>query len=314
MEASDSLLQGTSKAEPAVPPTPKGQSSVPPAPPGEVGTFETSDGWALSHESWPALAINHQADTKGEEEDEGEKGKDEGESDTRIALFLHGVNASADTVQCRRLAAAFRMRGVTFHALEHHAHGNSVRKKGRKKWKGLIEGFTVLVGHCVEFASYLVQQAKRDGRRVRLYLIGHSMGGATAVCSAAPLRDALGEAFGGLVLIAPSIKLKKPPARCVTSLMWVLSWVGLGMLPLGPKDDTTGYTPATSRPQGIGRNYAGGMRIGTASALVLFAERFEEEFAAGDITLPGGLVVLLVTGEQDETVDVVGVQDRKSVV
>ena len=84
----------------------------------------------------------------------------------------------------------------------------------------------------------------------------------------------------------------------VVAVMGLRKAIGLGFLPLGLKDETSGYTPPDSEPVGVGRNYPGGMRMGTAVALVRFAAKH------GRIPLPSDLRVLLVTGEQDEVVDV----------
>ena len=135
------------------------------------------------------------------------------------------------------------------------------------------------------------------------------MGGGAAFCAASALQAALGDAFAGMALIAPALALTKPPAPPLVVAMGLLSAVGLGFLPLGPKDDTANYTPAESSPAGVGRNYPGGMRVGTAVALVKFAAGFTTELTAQRIALPPNLEVLLVTGDQDEVVDVESVRE-----
>jgi pimeloyl-ACP methyl ester carboxylesterase len=249
--------------------------------PGTRGTFQAKDGWSLAYECWEGQASPTSLPT----------------SSRGLALFLHGVHASADTVQVRRLAQAFTDRGVTFYALEHHGHGGSLNKGSqlRPGVKGLIEGWATLRRHALEFGCHVAEDPDTS-----LFVLGHSMGGATALLAAGELHAALGDRFKGLVLIAPALVLKKPPSLLIATALRGLSLVGLGWLALGPADDTAVYTPHASEPAGVGRNYAGGMRVGTASCLVSFS-------SVSLRPLPPRLRVLLVTGDCDEVVDVAGV-------
>ena len=245
-------------------------------PPGHGDTFTASDGKELFFETW--------------EPEEGVAARAE-------VLFFHGVHESADTKTARRLAARATAAGLRFRALEDHAHGRSVRRC--RGTHGLVDSFETLVGHSRDFLSHVralwrggggqgaaaavgaaaVGDGDDEEDAFRVFLVGHSMGGATAALLADVLADE-GVAPAGVVLLAPALLCTPPPQLTVAALTAV-SWL-LPSAPLGPPEHGEMYDTGS----GLGLNYGGRMRLQTGKLFLDLHGAVEAALARGALLDP----------------------------
>jgi pimeloyl-ACP methyl ester carboxylesterase len=223
---------------------------------GSSSFFTGSGGWKLHLESWEAK-----------------------KPVKACVLFLHGVNESSQTLTARRLASAFVSEGMSFFALEHHAHGLSLECNGQQCTMGLIDSFDLAVQHireaCCEVSSV------HPG--VPIILIGHSMGAALGACALKECQSTLQEKGTEIlcaIFIAPPIGVAFPNFQIVRGILRALVafWPSA---PIGPPEHPAEYCPPDVDPPG--RNYQGMMRAHTALSFLDFADGgFREKVGHGD--------------------------------
>jgi alpha-beta hydrolase superfamily lysophospholipase len=134
-----------------------------------------------------------------------------------VVVIAHGVSEHADRYS--HVAARLTMEGFAVYALDHRGHG---RSGGKRAVVDRLERAVVDV-------DTLIGMARSEQPGVRLFLLGHSMGGAISLEYALEHRDRI----DGLVLSAPAAALEAA-SPVELALGRILSAVapGVGVFPV----------------------------------------------------------------------------------
>ena len=111
----------------------------------------------------------------------------------RVLVFQHGMGEHAGRYQ--HLLDALANTGTACYALDARGHG---RTKGRR-------GYITHFGLFADDLNDLVQVARSENESQKVFLLGHSMGGAIALDYA--LRTGYQENLRGLILSSPAIEV-----------------------------------------------------------------------------------------------------------
>lgn len=145
-----------------------------------------------------------------------------------VVLFLHGWNEMIDSKVSRRLAQALNAKQITLVAYDHDMHGKSMGKYNSLAFccRGNVYGpGTVGSTHALEMAKVVAAEHKP----LPFVLVGHSLGGGTAMLAIEAIDSALraeGEDLKGAVFLAPgSVDLDDTCRTCCCPLIWIASKV-----------------------------------------------------------------------------------------
>ena len=169
----------------------------------------------------------------------------------RVLVFQHGIGEHAGRYQ--HLLDAFANTGTAFYALDARGHG---RTEGRR-------GGTIHFEQFADDLGDLIQIARSEHQPQRVFLLGHSMGGAIALDYA--LRPGRQDNLRGLVLSSPAIEV---PAHTVTRVLKSAAGV-LSKVAPGAILDTMLSQAAISRdPEAIAAYRSDPLVHGKASVLM----------------------------------------------
>ena len=136
------------------------------------------------------------------------------ESIKRVLVFHHGMGEHAGRYQ--HMLDAFAGTGTAFYALDARGHG---RTEGRR---GGIPQFELLADDLED----LVQLARSENQQQRVFLLGHSMGGAVALDYT--LRDNQQDNLRGLILSSPAVDV---PSHAINRVLKAVAGVFVKVAP-----------------------------------------------------------------------------------
>jgi len=130
----------------------------------------------------------------------------------RIIVFQHGLGEHSGRYQ--NLVEAFSGTSTAFYGLDARGHGQTGGKRGH------IHSLQLFINDLHD----LIQRAQRENDGQKVFLLGHSMGGTTALSYA--ITDNYQEGLRGLIISAPGIevvtdwakKLQKQAAALLSSV------------------------------------------------------------------------------------------------
>ncbi len=194
-----------------------------------------------------------------------------------VVVIAHGVAEHSGRYQ--RLAAYLVTQGCAVYAVDHRGHG---RSEGRRALVDRLD-------HAVADLDHVIGIARQTYSRCRLFLLGHSLGGAIAVRHAILHQQRL----DGLILSAPAVALQRTP-KALVLFARLLSMV-LPAIPLLPIDGTAISRDASevAAYDQDSLNYRGRLPARTIVELLDFVERLPHDVSR--LQLP----LLLMHGTAD---------------
>ncbi|MGB3588259.1 MAG: alpha/beta fold hydrolase, partial [Tunicatimonas sp.] len=111
----------------------------------------------------------------------------------RVIVFQHGLGEHSGRYQ--NLINAFSGTSTAFYGLDARGHGQTGGKRGH------IQGLQLFINDL----HNLIQRAQRENGGQKVFLLGHSMGGTTALSYA--ITDNYQEGLRGLIISAPGIEV-----------------------------------------------------------------------------------------------------------
>ena len=114
------------------------------------------------------------------------------ENTCRVLVFQHGLGEHSDRYQ--NLIQAFSGTGTAFYALDARGHGRSGGKRGH------VDHF----GQFIDDLHDLIKRARQEHDNQKVFLLGHSMGGAIVLKYA--ITEKYQEDLRGLVVSSPAIE------------------------------------------------------------------------------------------------------------
>jgi alpha-beta hydrolase superfamily lysophospholipase len=159
-----------------------------------------------------------------------------------IVIALHGMGSHSNRPMQTYMANQFNANGMAYVCLDFHGHGYS------EGVRGLVDSPEFLLDDVVSLlrALYSVESSnnengpggfrlKRQAVDAPFFLMGHSMGGSTAIFIGHMLsegdlniptvhndRQSISAFFRGCLLLCPAIDIKMPPAIVVTALDYLI--------------------------------------------------------------------------------------------
>eukprot|EP01135_Chromosphaera_perkinsii_P012335 Nk52_evm3s2640 gene=Nk52_evmTU3s2640 len=142
-----------------------------------------------------------------------------------IMIACHGFAEHVTRAQYKWMAAEVNNLGLSFYGFDHQGHG---RSEAYQETRVHIKQFSDYVDDLWSFVQEVMEkeglnmEEKREGRRIPVFLFGHSMGGGIATEAASQRPDF----FDGVILSSPAIKpaaaTAKPmmvfAAKCLSSI------------------------------------------------------------------------------------------------
>jgi alpha-beta hydrolase superfamily lysophospholipase len=161
-----------------------------------------------------------------------------------IIVSLHGMGCHSNRPMQKYMASEFCSNGFAYVCLDFHGHGYS------EGVKGLVQSPEYLIDDVLSLlrALYPVSSSSmtddttprkyklnRQAGSTPFFLLGHSMGGSTAICVGQLLTDErmasitkgkrernVSDYFRGCLLLCPAIDIKMPPAFVVAMLDYLV--------------------------------------------------------------------------------------------
>mmetsp|Transcript_20782 Transcript_20782/g.22595 ORF Transcript_20782/g.22595 Transcript_20782/m.22595 type:complete len:342 (-) Transcript_20782:275-1300(-) len=234
-----------------------------------------------------------------------------------IVLFIHGYISHINRPTHGYLGPFFKSKGIAFVGFDFPGHGYS---NGERALVNSVEELIDIALHAVETfydpitttENYHIERPYTIDHNTPLILMGHSMGGATAILISEHLQQSKYN-FIGSIYLCPAIKIPALPGF----LRFLLDYVLAPLFPLTPippflnkefnpkntwnNDDYIEYVKADHYPQNPnGLGWGGNLRFWSGSTLLHLAETVTASFST--INHP----FIMFHDPDDKTVDYTG--------
>jgi alpha-beta hydrolase superfamily lysophospholipase len=233
-----------------------------------------------------------------------------------VVLFIHGYVSSIDRPTHGFLGPHFTSKDIAYVGFDFPGHGYSTGDRA------LVVPVDELIKICIcvieiifseenRSSSYYVQRKEAVKRNTPLFLIGHSMGGATALLVGKEIRSEYN--LMGTCFLCPALKVMALPPTVRFLMDYVLAPLFPStelpeMLnkPFNPKetwndDDYIKYIQSDYYPNGLG--WGGRIKFGSASVLLELAEAAYSSISTVDYPW------IMFHDPVDKTVDFAGAKD-----
>jgi alpha-beta hydrolase superfamily lysophospholipase len=237
-----------------------------------------------------------------------------------VVLFIHGYVSSVNRPTHGYLGPHFTSQDIAYVGFDFPGHGYSTGDRAlvvplEELIKITIRVIEIIFSEENRSSSYYIERNNVIKRNTPLFLIGHSMGGATALLVGKELRSTLASQynFTGTCFLCPALKVMSLPPTIRFLMDYVLAPLfpstQLPLMlnkPFNPKatwndDDYIKYVQSDYYPIGLG--WGGTIKFGSASTLLELAEVAYSSISTVDYPW------ILFHDPEDETVDFAGAKD-----
>lgn len=210
---------------------------------------------------------------------------EEGQDIVGKVVIVHGYGEHSGRYQ--HVAKALTDIGFKVYAFDHPGHGNS---HGKKALVDDIKAFAINIKHFVEYV-------KKDDETVKVFILGHSMGGALSAIYASHFADNIAGIITTGAAIYPASRLKGAALKFIKFFAMLCPQFPTVKLSLSTLSEDQAVIEGYERDP---LNYHGKVKLLTAISLSEIAEIIEEN--GGNTTVP----ILILHGAEDKLSDPAG--------
>jgi alpha-beta hydrolase superfamily lysophospholipase len=226
-----------------------------------------------------------------------------------VVVFVHGLNGHSTFADSALLSERLSDNGYAVLALDVEGHGRS----------GGIRGLVPDLQDVASDIAAVLLRAKELYPGQPLFLVGISMGGCASIHATLALQDAGTDLAalltGGLILLCPLVHTVKQPPNSLKVAAQLLARLSPRLpLPTAHKPgngvDIAHRELMRQAMAADGHIYTGGIRVGTALALLAAAEQAQQRL--DELLLGHRVRLLILHGEADDVVDIAGSRELHS--